>query len=292
MRRLFSVSALVAILAVGLLTSQAALTQTTTGVQPQSQDIIVRIANDCNSTLIAQSFNFSDGRSSQIKLILPGIQVAAGSTEDIPFDDINLDPTTVVVAGVLGNQNFSATAAVNDPANVGQCANIFLFVGGQTSEIPGTSGQAQLPSDFQGFESLSAEQAIVQLQSKGYTVDVQGSAASPKLGDVSDPLLLGALPSGLQARAIFVSAPGQLRAAATYDQSNANVILMVFGGGFCASLSPTFVGVPGLSVNCDRPAAMAPFTTIGGGPVAGFVHLVLLIKLGGPTLPYVLSLSS
>lgn len=291
MRRILTLAVVIALLSVGLIADQAALTQTTSEVQTQ-KDVTVRINNTCRDTLIAQSFNFSNGQSTQLKLILPGIQVSGGTSQDLKFDDINFSPTSVVVAGVLGNQNFNATAGINEPATVNSCATISLFVGGQTTTPPTTGGQAQLPSDFQGFPSLSAEQAIQQLQLMGYSVDVQGSSASPKLGDVSDPLLLGALSSGLTARAIFVSAPGQLRASMLYDQPNANLILMVFGGGFCASLSPTFVGLGGLSVNCDRPAALAPFTTIGGGPVPGFVHLVLVIKLGGPALPYVLSLSS
>ncbi len=291
MRRILSLAAIIAVLSVGLIADQSALTQTTSQTQPQS-DVTVRVANNCRETLIAQSFNFSNGQSSQLKLILPGIQVPGGTTEDVEFDDINFSPTSVVVAGVLGNQNFNATASIGKPTTVNDCATISLFVGGQTTTPPTTGGQAQLPAEFQGFPSLSPEQAIQQLQLQGYSVDVQGSTANPKLGDVSDPLLLGALGAGLTARAVFVSAPGQLRASMLYDQPNANLILMVFGGGFCASLSPTFVGVGGLSVNCDRPAAMAPFTTIGGGPVPGFIHLVLIIKLGGPALPYVLSLSS
>jgi hypothetical protein len=293
-KRLSVLSGVLAVLALVMFGNGDALTQTTSGIQPTQEVVAVRFDNNCNSAIFAQTFTFSkDGRDFQTKLILPGVQIPAGTDDQVEFDDLNEVPDAVRVIGTLGNQPFNVQAFAGDPGVIADCATVSLVLPGQTAP-PSTQpeGQAQLPEDLQGFDTLGPQGAIDALRSRGYDVEEQGSQANPKLGDVSDPILVGALASGFQATAIWVSAPGQLRAAMSYDQPAANVVLLVFGGGFCASLSPTFVGVQGLSVACDRPAVMAPFTTIGGGPVPGVVFLVLIVKLGGPTLPYVLSLSS
>lgn len=301
MRKFFSISALIAILAVSLISTGDALTQSsTTGVQTQANDPTLFVSNQCSVTVaVGQIAWFSGNTLVKLELKVPPTNIPSGQTVEFPFDeegDSDVVPTSVQVLGTEGGQNFNLTVEANSTATT-QCINASYRTGrtnndnGQ-SEVPNTQTDVPVPAEVAGLQGLTPDQAIATLQSRGVQVDVQGSQANPKLGNVDDPLIIGALASGFQASAVWVSAPGQLRAAVTYDQPAANVVMLVFGGGFCLSLSPTFLGVGGLSVNCDRAAALAPFTTIGGGPVPGFVFLVLTIKLGGPTLPYVLSLST
>ncbi len=103
---------------------------------------------------------------------------------------------------------------------------------------------------------------------------------------------MGALGPGLQAVGYWVSSgTGQLRAAVTYDRPATPVVLWVVG---IPTLATCFSVPPpggGLTVFCDRPALFAPFTTFNGGPVPGIVFFVLVIKVGGPTMPFVLSLA-
>jgi hypothetical protein len=296
MRKLFTISAM---LLITLIAAGDAMTQQTS--QPQTSNLpTLTIQNTCSiGTVSPSQFTWFDGDNAVLFQLSIQPPIQPGESRELVFEgnsDANI--TSVQVQGVItvGNRptNFDLTVQANSTAQA-ECVSLSLRVGnGQTTNPGGETpqGQATLPNELQGFESLSPDQALLALQSRGFDTTVQGSSANPKLGDVSDPLLIGALSSGFTATGVWVSAPGQLRASALYDQPNANLVLLVFGGGFCASLSPTFVGLSGLSVNCDRPAIMEPFTTIGGGPVPGFVFLVLIVKIGGPAMPYVLSLSS
>lgn len=292
MKKILTFSGLIAVLAIGLLAAPDALTQTTTGVQPTSSTSLF-VSNTCQVQVTVSIISwFSGSTAIKTQIILPPKSIPAGTTVEFPYDGTTT-PTSVQIAGSEGSAALNLTVEANSTAKT-DCVSASMRVAGQTqppSEVPNTT-EVPVPNELSGLQGLTPQQVITTLQARGFEVNVQGSEANPKVGDVSDPMLLGALPSGFQVSAVFVSAPGQLRAAVSYDQPNANVVLIVIGGGFCLSLSPTFVGVGGLSVNCDRPAIMAPFTTVGGGPVPGFVFLVLTIKLGGPTLPYVLSLSS
>lgn len=298
MRKFFSISALIAILAVSLISTGDALTQSsTTGVQTQANGPTLFVSNTCSTNaLVGQIAWFVN--NTLVRLQIVPTTIPGGNTAEYPFDedgDDNRIPTTVQVTGSAGGQPFNLTVEANNTATA-ECVNASYRTGGTTdngqSEVPNTQTDVPVPAEVDGLQNLTPDQAIATLQSRGVQVDVQGSQANPKLGNVDDPLILGALASGFQASAVWVSAPGQLRASVTYDQPNANIVMIVIGGGFCLSLSPTFLGIGGLNVSCDRAAALAPFTTIGGGPVPGFVFLVLTIKLGGPTLPYVLSLST
>ncbi len=300
MRRFFSIAALIAVLAVGLLPTGDALPQaSTTGVQTQSNNPTLFVSNQCSVTVNVAQLSWVDGSTlAKLELKIPATNVPSGQTVEFPFDETgNSDvvPTSVQLAGTEGGQPYNLTVEANSTATT-QCISASYRTGGGTqgggqTEVPNNT-DVPVPAEVSGLQGLTPDQAIATLQSRGAQVDVQGSQANPKLGNVDDPLILGALAPGFQASAVWVSAPGQLRASVTYDQPNANMVLMVIGGGFCLSLSPTFLGIGGLSVSCDRPAALAPFTTVGGGPVPGFVFLVLTIKIGGPTLPYVLSLST
>jgi len=293
MKKLLTISALLSLLVIGLIGAGDAMTQTTSGVQTTTTPTLT-VQNTCtNATVSPNQLTWFEGSSAVLFQLIIQPPIGPNESREFEFDgDANITSVQVVGVVTIGSRptNFDLTVQANSSAQA-ECVFASLNTGGQTTPTP-ESGQVALPNELQGFESLTPDQAIASLQSRGFSTDVQGSQANPKLGDVSDPLLLGALDAGFSARAIWVSAPGQLRASALYDQPGANLVLLVFGGGFCASLSPTFVGLSGLSVDCDRPAIMAPFTTIGGGPVPGFVFLVLLVKIGGPALPYVLSLSS
>jgi len=301
MRRFFSIVALLAVLAVGLLPTGNALSQASTaGVQTQGNEPTLFMSNNCSIQVVVGSLTwFNNNNVARLQLSIPPVSIPSGQTVQFLFDEDGVSdvvPTSVQITGSEGGQDFVLTVEANNTAST-QCINASYRTGGTQdngggqTEVPNNT-QVPVPAEVDGLQGLTPDQAIATLQSRGVQVDVQGSQANPKLGNVDDPLILGALGSGFQASAVWVSAPGQLRASITYDQPNANMVLMVIGGGFCLGLSPTFLGIGGLSVGCDRPAALAPFTTIGGGPVPGFVFLVLTIKLGGPTLPYVLSLSS
>lgn len=292
MKKILTFSGLIAILAIGLIGAGDALTQTTTGVQPTSTTSVF-VTNQCQLQVSVSIITWFNGNAAiKTQIILPPKSVPAGTTVEFTYEG-SITPTSVQLAGSEGSSAFTLTVEANNTAKT-ECVSASMRSPGQTqppSEVPNTT-EVPVPNELSGLQGMTPQQVINTLQARGFEVNVQGSEASPKVGDVSDPILLGALGSGFQASAVFVSAPGQLRAAVTYDQPNANVVMIVIGGGFCLSLSPTFVGLGGLSVSCDRPAIMAPFTTVGGGPVPGFVFLVLTIKLGGPTLPYVLSLSA
>lgn len=286
MKKILTFSGLIAILAIGLIAAGDALTQTGT--------TSLFVSNNCQMSITVSQIVWFNGSSPiKFELKFPAQSIPSGQTVEFPFSG-DSTPTSAQVTGTEGSTPYTLTVEANGTAK-GECASVSMRVAGQTTTRPTTEpteGNVPVPSELSGLQGMTAQQVLNTLQARGFEVNVQGSEASPKVGDVGDPILLGALSSGFQASAVFVSAPGQLRAAVTYDQPNANVVMIVIGGGFCLSLSPTFVGVGGLSVSCDRPAIMAPFTTVGGGPVAGFVFLVLTIKLGGPTLPYVLSLSA
>lgn len=291
MRRIFSVSTFVVLLCL-LVLAPGALTQTTTAIQPSAVTPTLSVSNQCkDSVTVAQLIWFNGSTPVKISLKIPATPIPPNSTVDFVFEG-TVVPSAVQISGTQAGQAFSLTVEANATAQAG-CASATLNVGGQ-QEIPPTqpNDNVPLPTQAQGLQGMTPSQAIQTLQSRGVPVTVQGSEAQPKLNNVNDPLIVGALASGVQAIGYFVSAPGQLRASVLYDQPQAGVVLVVIGGGFCASISPSFLGLSGLNVACDRPAALAPFTTIGGAPVPGFVFLVLVIKTSLPTLPYVLSLSA
>lgn len=172
-----------------------------------------------------------------------------------------------------------------------ECGTILATVAGQQPQPP--TGQPTLPPGLPPLTpGMTPQQLISALQAAGATVEVQGSQDKPKIGNADDPLVLGALGPGLQAIGYWVSSgTGQLRAAVMYDRPATSVVLWVVG---IPTLATCFSVPPpggGLTVFCDRPAFFAPFTTFNGGPVPGVVFFVLVIKVGGPTMPFVLSLA-
>lgn len=204
-------------------------------------------------------------------------------------------PTHLHVRGALVGSSGQATA-LDLTVPVGQetkyeCGTILASVAGQQPQPP--TGQPTLPPGSPPLTpGMSPQQLIAALQSAGATVEVQGSQDKPKIGNADDPLVLGAFGAGFQAVAYWVSSgTGQLRASVTYDRPATPVVLWVVG---IPTLATCFSVPPpggGLTVFCDRPALFAPLTTFNGGPVPGLVFFVLVLKIGGPTMPFVLSLA-
>lgn len=229
------------------------------------------------------------------QLFTPPVIIPIETKREFKFE-LRASPTALLVRGAfIGAQGQATALELTVP--VGQetkyeCGTILATVAGQQPQPP-TGQQPQLPPGLPPLTpGMNPQQLISALQAAGATVEVQGSQDKPKIGNADDPLVLGALGPGLQAVGYWVSSgTGQLRAAVTYDRPATPVVLWVVG-------IPTFAtcfSVPppggGLTVFCDRPALFAPFTTFGGGPVPGVVFFVLVIKVGGPTMPFVLSLA-
>jgi len=235
---------------------------------------------------ISQFTFFKGSNLLAMKLFAPATEIAYQETRQFEFG-LREAPTAVNIRGTINRQQpLDVTAPVGTTQY--ECGLIQLSLPGQ----PTPSEGPQLPPELGGITpSLSPQQAISRLQANGFDLAVQGSEAEPKFGNVADPLIIGALgPGFLTGVGYWASAPGQLRSAVIFDQPAANMVLLVFSnmGGFCFSITP--VG-GGLTLFCDRPAVLAPSTTFGGGPVPGTVFLILVLKIGGPTQPFVLSLA-
>ncbi|MFN4218100.1 MAG: hypothetical protein ACK4HB_02250 [Candidatus Bipolaricaulia bacterium] len=226
------------------------------------------------------------------QLFTPPIVIPIETKREFKFE-LRAAPTALQVRGAFVGTSGQAMA-LDLSVPVGQetkyeCGTILATVAGQQPQ----PGQPTLPPGLPPLTpGMNPQQLIAALQAAGATVEVQGSQDKPKIGNADDPLVLGALGPGLQAVAYWVSSgTGQLRAAVTYDRPATPVVLWVVG---IPTLATCFSVPPpggGLTVFCDRPAPFAPFTTFGGGPVPGFVFFVLVIKVGGPTMPFVLSLA-
>lgn len=228
------------------------------------------------------------------QLFAPPVLIPVETKREFKFE-LRAVPTHVQVRGAFVATAGQATA-LELTAPVGQeikyeCGTIVATVAGQQPQPP--TGQPTLPPGLPPLTpGMNPQQLIAALQAAGATVEIQGSQDKPKIGNADDPLVLGALGPGLQAVGYWVSSgTGQLRAAVTYDRPATPVVLWVVGiptFATCFSVPPPGSG---LTVFCDRPALFAPLTTFGGGPVPGVVFFVLVIKVGGPTMPFVLSLA-
>ncbi len=258
--------------------------------QQPSVQAVVQVSNQsCKGGVQLVQFTFiRDSTPFAIKLFAPAIGIGVGEAQKFSFE-LTQRPTAVNIRGTIERQR---PLDVTAPIGVTQyeCGLIEFSIVGE--EVPPTEGP-QLPPQLSGIvPGMAPAQVLALLQARGFELMVQGSESQPKISDASDPLLIGALgPAVLTGVGYFVSGPGQLRAAVLTDQPATNMVLLVVSnfGGFCFSLTPPGGGV---TLFCDRPAAFAPATTFGGGPVPGTVFLVLILKIGGPTLPFVLSLSA
>ncbi|MCL6643078.1 MAG: hypothetical protein K6T71_07145, partial [Candidatus Bipolaricaulota bacterium] len=228
------------------------------------------------------------------QLFTPPIVIPFETRREFKFE-LRASPTALLVRGAfIGAQGQATGLELTVP--IGQetkyeCGTILASVAGQQPQPP--TGQPTLPPGLPPLTpGMNPQQLIAALQAAGVTVEVQGTQDKPKIGNADDPLVLGALGPGLQAVAYWVSSgTGQLRAAVAYDRPAIPVVLWVVG---IPTLATCFSVPPpggGLTVFCDRPALFAPFTTFNGGPVPGIVFFVLVIKVGGPTMPFVLSLA-
>ena len=228
------------------------------------------------------------------QLFTPPVVIPVETKREFKFE-LRATPTALLVRGAfIGAQGQATALELTVP--VGQetkyeCGTILATIAGQQPQPP--TGQPPLPPGLPPLmPGMSPQQLISALQAAGATVEVQGSQDKPKIGNADDPLILGALGFGFQAVGYWVSSgTGQLRVAVTYDRPATPVVLWVVG---LPTLATCFSVPPpggGLTLFCDRPVLFAPLTTFGGGPVPGFVFFVLVIKVGGPTMPFVLSLA-
>lgn len=228
------------------------------------------------------------------QIFTPPVLIPIETRREFKFE-LRAVPTHLQVRGAFVGSTGQATA-LDLTVPLGQetkyeCGTILAAVAGQQPQLP--TGQPTLPPGLPPLTpGMNPQQVITALQAAGATVEVQGSQDKPKIGNADDPLILGALGAGFQAVGYWVSSgTGQLRAAVTYDRPATPVVLWVVG---IPTLATCFSVPPlggGLTVFCDRPALFAPLTTFGGGPMSGVVFFVLVIKVGGPTMPFVLSLA-
>ncbi|MCR4392685.1 MAG: hypothetical protein NUV94_08030 [Candidatus Acetothermia bacterium] len=209
--------------------------------------------------------------------------------------ELSLAPTSVVVRGLAQGQTFEVAVPMGETAKY-TCGTVTAALVGQPAQ-PGTpGGQPEFPAGMPRpnlSPGMSPAQLLANLQAAGAQVEVQGSEASPKLGDAADPILVGAFPSGFSAQALWVSAGGSLRVAVTHDRPSSFIWLWVVPVPNFWNTATAWSPLPGaLTVSVDRPQALAPFTQWGDGPVPGVLFFVLVIKWDlGPAMPFVLSLS-
>ncbi len=229
------------------------------------------------------------------QIFTPALLIPIETKREFKFE-LRAVPTALQVRGAFIGTGGQATA-LELTVPVGQeikyeCGTILATVAGQQPQPP-AGQQPTLPPGLPPLTpGMNPQQLLAALRAAGATIEEQGTQDKPKIGNADDPLVLGALGPGLQAVAYWVgSGTGQLRAAVTYDRPAVPVVLWVVG---IPTLATCFSVPPpggGLTVFCDRPALFAPFTTFNGGPVPGVVFFVLVIKVGGPTMPFVLSLA-
>jgi len=264
---------------------------------PDGVDVELIVSNEAcqGGVQLTQILFLRNGQTISINLRLPATQIPVGSRQRLAFE-LNDQPTAVNLKGTIGGE-----APLDVTAQVGttqyQCGIVQLVVEGSTAQPSGVAPQpgtgAQLPPQLAGIgPGIGPQQALNQLQANGFDMQVQGTQANPKVGNADDILISSALGAGfLSGFGTWVSSGTfQLRSAVVWDVPSTSMVLIVISnvGGFCASVPP---GGGGIALFCDRPGALAPTTTLGNGPVPGNVFLVLVLKIGGPTQPFVLSLA-
>ncbi|MGB9861496.1 MAG: hypothetical protein ACPLRP_04125, partial [Candidatus Bipolaricaulaceae bacterium] len=168
-----------------------------------------------------------------------------------------------------------------------------------TPTPPPSGPQPELPPGMPRLPlspGMSPAQILSALQGAGAQVQVQGSQDKPKLGDAEDPILVGALPGGFAALALWVSTTGTLRVAVAYDRPSTFVWLWVVPvpnfWDTATAWSPWPTG--GISISLDRPATFQPLTQWGNAPIPGTLFFVVLIKweMSPLPFPYVMALSN
>jgi hypothetical protein len=267
-KRLFAVGVLVV---VGLgLASGSALTQ-------QEVDVTLSFTNVCqDSTLTVNQIILSAGRS--LDITITAAQIRPGQTVEFRRT-LGFTPSRLDVKGSVDGQGFEVAfdplqfnTPLRDQGEANGCLQVVVSIsGGETQPPPPPTGTKPI------IPGQSLDQVLGTLQAMGLSIRTEGSQADPKLGDVSDPMLLRAIP-GFSAQLLWVAAPGTLRSVITWDNPAVDLDLLVFGFGACFQLSPAGV----LAEICDR----AP-----SGPVPGVIFGVLVINWSPTTQAFVLSLS-
>lgn len=216
--------------------------------------------------------------------------------------ELNAMPTHVVIRGISGGQPIEERVPMGQNVKF-LCGTISTSPGLPTPptaptqpaapEVPTPPGMPSLPIR----PGMNPNQLLNALQAAGAQVLVQGTQDKPKISDAEDPILVGALPGGFAALAMWVStAAGSLRVAVTYDRPNAFVWLWIVPVPTWWNTAMAWSPWPGggISVSLDRPQAYQPLTQWGSAPVSGTLFFVLLIKweTGTSPFPFVLSFSN
>lgn len=267
-KRLFVVG-LVVLLGLGL-ASSSALTQ-------QEVEVTLSFTNVCQEALLTlNQIILSAGRS--LDITITNAQIRPGQTVEFSRT-LGFTPSRLDVKGGVDSQGFEVTfeplqfnTPLRDQGEANGCLQVVVSVsGGETQPPPPTPGTKPI------LPGQSLDQVLGAVEALGFSVRREGSQNDPKLGDVSDPMLLRAIP-GFSAQLLWVAAPGTLRSVITWDNPAVDLDLLVFGFGACFQLTPPGV----LAETCDR----AP-----SGPVPGVVFAVLVINWSPTTQAFVLSLS-
>jgi hypothetical protein len=248
--------------------------------QGQQVTVTLTFTNICEDTLLTLTqIVLQSGLSLHISV--ERIELPPGQSYELTRE-LSFTPRTLTVVGFVDREEFKVTfdpliynQPFRDQGEARGCLQIFATLsGGETPPptAPPTEAKPIVPGQ-------NLNQVLATLQARGMSVRQEGSQSNPKLGDVSDPMLLRAI-SGFSAQLLWVSAPGTLRSVITWDNPSVDLDLIVFGFpfGFCFQLNPAGI----LAETCDR----APF-----GPVSGTVFAVLVINWSPLPQAYVLSLS-
>ncbi len=261
--------------------------------QQGQYEVVLEVSNEaCRQVQIVQ-FIFLVGESPfASQFAIPPATISMRQARQFTFQ-MAQRPTAIRIRGTVdGQQTLDVTVGLGTTEYT--CGTITMRIVGETPPEEGpVDGLPDLPSELRGIQpGMRPEQVVNQLRDRGFEVEIQGSEEQPKLGDVDDPLLIGALGPGLTVTGYWVSTSGgTLRAAVLHDRPLSSVFLIVVTNFLDLGIAWSPTG-GGLGVFLDRPMAMAPGTNFGDAPLSGTAALVLVVKLGGPAQPYVLSLSN
>ncbi len=259
------------LLSFGLISSNA-LTQS-----QQQVTVTLTFTNVCDAYLVLTQIVLQSGLS--VHVSIQRIELPYNQPVELTYQ-LAFTPQTLTIVGTMNGQDFKAVIdplPYNEPFRVKEtdgCLQVLATLAGE--EVPPSPPP---PTEKPITPGMDLNSVLAVLQAQGVSVRQEGSQTSPKLGDVSDPMLLRAI-SGFSAQLLWVSAPGTLRSVITWDNPAVDLDLIVFGlpFGFCFQLNPAGI----LAEVCDRP----PF-----GPVSGTVFAVLIINWSPLPQAYVLSLS-
>lgn len=262
MKRYIVIAGVVAVLFVSLSVADTMLPQQ----QVVKASLLVTNASCKGGVQISQIAFLKAALPIAIQIFSPPAEVPINTRREFVFE-LKDTPTSASIKGTIEREKpLDVNAAVGTTQY--PCGTIQLSLSG-----------GQPPGQKPIAPGQSLDQVLQVLKGLGFSIRQEGSKDKPKLGDVSEPMLVRAI-AGLSAHVVFVSAPGSLRSVITWDQPALDLDLIVFGlpGGFCFQLNAAGV----LSETCDRPPS---------GPVLGAVFAVVIINWSPTPQAYVLSLS-